>query len=549
MVLWYYFLMEKRTDLETSNTEMVTISRAEYEAIQARLSAQDEQLRSKTEELAETLLKNQWLLEQLKLTKKKLFGASSEQLDQMVMEQFGHLFNEAECWDASSYVKETKVKSHTRKRRSGSIEDVIPEGTPTEVVEHRLPEKDRICHVCGTEMVEIGTEVHRSLQMKPAQFWVREDVYYTYACKACEQETGEAVVVSTPREPSVLPGSYASPRAIAHIMTQKYVMHSPLYRLQQEFERQGLKLSRQTMSNWLLSASDTWLKPIYDELHRKLCKETVLHGDETTLQVLREAGKSATSKSYMWLYRTSGCAEHPIVLYEYQEDRKAKHAEEFLDGFSGWLHADGYRGYHKLPERIRVVGCAAHARRKFDEALSALPKEQQQTSQAAQALCYFAKLFRLEQSFAELKPEERYAKRLEQAKPVLDALLAWANDLIPRTAPKSALGKALHYLKEQWPYLVRYLEDGRLELSNNRAERSIKPFVMGRKNWLFANTPAGAQSSAVIYSLIETAKESGLDAYRYLVWVLKSAPSLSQVDENWVAELLPALAPQACKVQ
>ena len=547
MVLWYYFLMEKRTDLETSNTEMVTISRAEYEAIQARLSAQDEQLRSKTEELTETLLKNQWLLEQLKLTKKKLFGASSEQLDQMVMEQFGHLFNEAECWDASSYVKETKVKSHTRKRRSGSIEDVIPEGTPTEVVEHRLPEKDRICHVCGTEMVEIGTEVHRSLQMKPAQFWVREDVYYTYACKACEQETGEAVVVSTPREPSVLPGSYASPRAIAHIMTQKYVMYSPLYRLQQEFERQGLKLSRQTMSNWLLSASDTWLKPIYEELHRKLCQETVLHGDETTLQVLREAGKSATSKSYMWLYRTSGCAEHPIVLYEYQEDRKAKHAEEFLDGFSGWLHADGYQGYHKLPERIRVVGCAAHARRKFDEALSALPKEQQQTSQAAQALCYFAKLFRLEQSFAELKPEERYAKRLEQAKPVLDALLAWANDLIPRTAPKSALGKALHYLKEQWPYLVRYLEDGRLELSNNRAERSIKPFVMGRKNWLFANTPAGAQSSAVIYSLIETAKENDLDPYRYLLWVLESAPSLSQVDENWVAKLLPALAPQACQ--
>ena len=170
---------------------------------------------------------------------------------------------------------------------------------------------------------------------------------------------------------------------------------------------------------------------------------------------------------------------------EYQEDRKAKHAEEFLDGFSGWLHADRYQGYHKLPERIRVVGCAAHARRKFDEALTALPKEQQQTFRAAEALCYFAKLFQLEQSFAELKPEERYTKRLEQAKPVLDALLAWANDLIPRTAPKSALGKALHYLKEQWPYLVRYLEDGRLELSNNRAERSIKPFVMGRNYVLF----------------------------------------------------------------
>ena len=212
----------------------------------------------------------------------------------------------------------------------------------------------------------------------------------------------------------------------------------------------------------------------------------------------------------MWLYRTSGCAEHSIVLYEYQEDRKAKHAEEFLDGFSGWLHADRYQGYHKLPERIRVVGCAAHARRKFDEALTALPKEQQQTFRAAEALCYFAKLFQLEQSFAELKPEERYTKRLEQAKPVLDALLAWANDLIPRTAPKSALGKALHYLKEQWPYLVRYLEDGRLELSNNRAERSIKPFVMGRNYVLFPlRNGEGKRLGPVPISALAPAKCAG----------------------------------------
>ena len=169
-----------------------------------------------------------------------------------------------------------------------------------------------------------------------------------------------------------------------------------------------------------------------------------------------------------------------------------------------------YQGYRKLPERIRVVGCAAHARRKFDEALTALPKEQQQTSKAAEALCYFAKLFQLEQSFAELKPEERYTKRLEQAKPVLDALLAWANDLIPRTAPKSTLGKALHHLKEQWPYLVRYLEDGRLELSNNRAERSIKPFVMGRNYVLFPlRNGEGKRLGPVPISALAPAKCAG----------------------------------------
>ena len=238
-------------------------------------------------------------------------------------------------------------------------------------------------------------------------------------------------------------------------------------------------------------------------------------------------------KSYMWLYRTSGSAKQAIVLYEYQPTRKAEHAEAFLKGFSGWLHADGYQGYHKLPGNIRVVGCWAHARRKFDEALGTLPQEKRKDSPAAMGECYCSQLFKLEQALAELTPEERYEKRLEQEKPVLDALLSWANEMQTKTAPKSALGKAIHYLQEQWPYLTRYLEDGRLELSNNRAERSIKPFVMGRKNWLFANTPGGAQASSVIYSLIETAKENGLDPYQYLLWILRNAPVLSQADAAW----------------
>ena len=221
-----------------------------------------------------------------------------------------------------------------------------------------------------------------------------------------------------------------------------------MYRLEQEFNRQGLKLSRQTMANWLLNVSEKWLRPVYDVLHEQLCREPVLHADETTLQVLKEPGRSSTSKSYMWLYRTSGCAKQAIVLYEYQPTRKAEHAEAFLKGFSGGLHADGYQGYHKLPGNIRVVGCWAHARRKFDEALQTLPKEMQKNSPAAIGECYCSRLFKLEQALAELTPEERYKKRLEQEKPVLDALLSWANEMQARTAPKSALGKAIHYLWE-----------------------------------------------------------------------------------------------------
>ena len=262
---------------------------------------------------------------------------------------------------------------------------------------------------------------------------------------------------------------------------------------------------------------------------------------------LKEAAKKVEDGIEETLtYRTSGCVEQSIVLYEYQPTKKAEHAETFLRGFNGWLHADGYQGYHKLPGNIRVVGCWAHARRKFDEALQTLPKEMQKDSPAAIGECYCSRLFKLEQAFAELTPEERYEKRLEQAKPVLDALLSWANEMQAKTAPKSALGRAIHYLLEQWPYLARYLEDGRLELSNNRAERSMKPFVMGRKNWLFANTPGGAQASAMIYSLIETAKENGLDPYRYLLWILQTAPQLSETNKAWAESLLPANATEEC---
>ena len=243
----------KHTEMnETSNREMITISRAEYEAMQAQLDAktaelaeQNQKLEAKTAELAEenqklaaelteenrklaaelaqALLQNRLLMEQLKLSKRKLFGSSSEQLDQMVMDQFAHLFNEAEAWDADSVEPAKKAeKRKPRKRRSGSIDDVIPEGTPVEVVEHPLPENERVCSICGGELVQIGVEIRRSLQMEPARFWVREDSYPTYACKACEKETDEANVVSTPMEPAVIPGSFASPSAIAHLGVQKY---------------------------------------------------------------------------------------------------------------------------------------------------------------------------------------------------------------------------------------------------------------------------------------------------------------------------------------
>ena len=533
--------MKSTNEMQTSNAEMVTISRAEYE----KLLGQEQQLLTQNERLAKMEQQIEVLMEALRLARHKQFGASSEKSEDTLMEQLSFLFNEAEVFSAAEKEAEenvTTVVAHKRHKKHEYTLDSIPEGMPVEQVEHRLEGKDLVCPQCGDTMTEIGKEVVRTMKIIPAQTIVREDIYYTYACKRCSESADEGCetpVVKAPREKSIIPGSFATPEAIAHIMTQKFVMGSPLYRQEQEINRKGVHLSRQTMSNWILRAAEDYLAPVYEQLHRELLKRDVLHADETTLQVLHEPGKKPQTDSYMWLYRTSGDTDKPIVLYEYQPGRGAKHPKEFLSGYKGYLHTDGYVGYHDLGEDITVVGCWAHARRKFDEAVKSLPKGKVKGSSASQGLAYCNLLFAIEQGLAEKNAteKERYDERLEQAKPVLDAMFAWANS---RTAaPKSALGKAFHYLKEQWPYLTNYLKDGRLEISNNLAERSIKPFVIDRKNFLFANTPKGATGSAIMFSLIQTAIENGLDPYKYLTWLLKRAKDADLTDAQVVQNLLP----------
>ena len=531
--------MEKTDNYQTSTGEMVTISRAEYEKLQAQ-SKRVSELESRVD----------LLMEALRLARHKQFGASSEKSEDTLMEQLSFLFNEAEVFSVAEKEAEenvTVVAAHKRHKKHEYTLDNIPEGIPVEQVEHRLEGEDLVCPQCGVTMTEIGTEVVNKLKIIPAQTIVEQHVYYTYACQTCNKEDIETPVVKVPREKNIIPGSFATPEAIAHIMTQKFVMGSPLYRQEQELNRKGISLSRQTMSNWILKATEDYLTPVYEQLHKELLKRDVLHADETTLQVLHEPGKKPQSDSYMWLYRTSGDTDKPIVLYEYQPGRGAKHPKEFLAGYTGYLHTDGYAGYHDLGEDITVVGCWAHARRKFDEAVKSLPKGKAKGSSASQGLAYCNLLFEIEQGLSEETADERYEQRLKQAKPVLDAMLSWANT---RTAaPKSALGKAFHYLKEQWPYLTNYLKDGRLEISNNRAERSIKPFVIDRKNFLFANTPKGATGSAVMFSLIQTAIENGLDPYKYLTWLLRKAKDADLTDAGTVQSLLPWNAVTECQTK
>ena len=394
---------------------------------------------------------------------------------------------------------------------------------PVEVILHELPEEKRVCPDCGCPLHKMGEEVREELKIIPAKAVLVRHVRHIYACRHCEESSDRVPIVKASMPEPVIKGGFASPESVAHIAVQKFVMGSPLYRQEREWAQNGILLSRQTMSNWLVKASEGWLEPIYKEMKRQLSEHQVLHADETTLQVLHEDGKPARSKSYMWLYRTSGEAEHQIVLYDYQRDRKYTHPEAFLKDFSGFLHTDGYDGYHKLPDRITVVGCWAHLRRKFDEALQTLPKEKRDSSDAQKGIAYCDRLFHFEKQFALLSPEERREKREQLSKPMMEAFFTWADSL--RALPKSLLGKAVYYAQSQRKYLRAYLLDGRLEISNNRAENSIRPFVMGRKNWLFSNTPNGARASAVYYSLIVSARENGLVPFEYLTKIFTQAPN------------------------
>ena len=484
-----------------------------------KLVSENAELKNRVTEL-EALVK--YYEEQFRLAKHKQFGASSEKSEYDI-DQIS-LFNETEA-TASKDAPEpelVEIEKHYRKRKR-SASDRLPDDLPLEVIDHKLPDDEQLCGECGGALHVMGHEVRRELVIIPAQAKIVEHNQHIYSCRSCEKKGEHTPIVKAEMPEPVIKGSFASAESVAHIMTQKFVMSVPLYRQEQEWNRQGIMLSRQTMSNWLIRCAEDWLKPIYKRLKEELVKRDVLHGDETTLQVLHEPGKSAQQKSYMWMYRTSGDTNKAIVLYEYQPDRKWERPETFLKGFGGYLHADGYDGYHNLPANITVVGCWAHMRRKFDEALKVLPEKDREGCGAMVGKRYCDRLFEIERELAEMKPAERHQKRSELSKPIVDEFFSWAENL--NALPKSLFGQAVQYASNQRAYLERYLLDGRLEISNNRAERSIKPFVIGRKNWLFNNTPGGAKSSSVIYSIIETANENHLNPFAYLVFLLNNTPN------------------------
>lgn len=462
----------------------------------------------------------QYYENQLLNAKRRQFGTSSERIEGQLS-----LFPEEKI----SPPPETEEITYQRKKQKGKREEDLS-GLPVVREECELSGSDRQCPACGKEMKDIGVIVRRQIEIIPAKAYLKEHAVHSYACSdiACEEKRGKTMIQKADAPKPLINGSLASPSLVAHIAVQKYSNGMPLYRLEKGFQYDGVAISRQTMSNWVIRCAEDYLEPIYHRLIETLLKETVLHADETTLQVLHEPGRAASSKSYEWLYRTSGYADHSIVIYDYKETRKQEHPQNFLKTFQGYLHTDGYQGYHNLTPGIIVVGCWAHARRLWENMYKNLP--QKEDSAAEKGLAYIRALFDNERKFKKYTPNKRYQERLEKSRPIAEDFFTWVETL--NALPQSPLGKAVHYALSQRKYLENIFLDGRLELSNNRAERSIKPFVTGRKVWLFSNTPAGAKASSILYSIVETAKENHLHPFHYITYLLESLPNASSKDIN-----------------
>jgi transposase len=495
---------------------------------------------SKTVAEQELLIKH--YEEQLLLSRRRQFGSSSEKSPDQL--HFENVFNEPEAQTDQSLPEPAYEQiTYKRRKRAGKREEDL-EGLPAERIDYELPESERSCPECGDIMRDIGVTVRDELEIIPARVIHKEHAVHAYACATCEKNSDHTPVIKAKAPAPLISGSLASPSAVAHIATQKYVNGVPLYRQEKGLEYDNVNLSRQTMANWLVYCSQNYLAAIYSMLTGYLLKETCLHADETTVQVLHEPDRAAQTRSYEWLYRTSGFTEHPVVIYEYKETRNQEHPKAFLKGFEGYLHTDGYQAYHNLPSEITVVGCWAHCRRYWEKLYETVPVSKRNGSNAERGLVYINLLFAYEDEYQDLTPEERHKKRLECSKPVSDEFFDWVSTL--QALPKSLFGEAVHYALAQREYLENVYLDGRLELSNNRAERSIKPFVTGRKAWLFANTPNGAEASSIIYSIIETAKENNLHPFQYLKYLLETLPAAKTGD---LEALLPwsETLPECCR--
>lgn len=464
------------------------------------------------------------LQEQIDYLTKKLFGKSSEKHLTQIEGQMS-LFDEAEVEADSSAPEpdfpEVEVKSHTRKPKSKNNDKYA--NLPVEKVILELSDRELICPQCGSKLIRIGEEyIREEIEFIPAT--MRRVQYYsvTYKCDECcsgKSGASRGYLIKTAGPDPIMKKSPASVSSVAWVMYQKYNNAIPLYRQEEEWKTlHGATITRATLANWIITCAKEYLKPLYEYFHKELIKRRFLMADETTTQVLKEPGRSAESTSYMWLFRTGEDGEPPIILYHYSQTRARTNAASFLQGFEGYLMTDGYQGYNDLPG-VKRCACYAHIRRAFADAI---PKgsEKDFSNPAVQGVEYCDKLFYYERMANDkgFTYEERKKYRLEKEKPILDAFWKWLEEQKP--ARNSRMYKAVNYVMNRKSYAETYLEDGRCSFSNNPSENSIRPYTVGRKNWLFSDSQKGAEASSICYTMVEMAKANDLNVLSYLNYIL-----------------------------
>ncbi len=479
------------------------------------------------------------LEEQIRLLRHQMFVRKSEKLAREVDTGQILLFNEVEQIESQATEQESiEVPAHTRRRGKRKP---LPEELPRVEVIHDISEEEKKC-ACGAEKSRIGEETSEKLDYIPAKMQVIKHIRYKYACKVCEGiETEGSVVSIAPMPAQLLPKSIATAGLVAYIIISKYADALPLYRQEKIFERLGIELKRQTMATWVIKVAQR-CTPLLELLNQEIRSGPLIQIDETRVQVLKEPGREATTQSYMWVFR-GGNLSSPAILYQYHPTRAGDAAKAFLGEYTGYVQTDGYVGYEFVDEMpgVKHLGCWAHARRKFMEAQKAQGNKsrKKKKSNADIALDYIGNLYAIEQSAIDrnLDPAQVYALRQKKAVPILEEFFMWLEEMSLITPPGRLLGKAITYAINQWDRLVVYVKDGRLQPDNNLAENAIRPFVVGRKNWLFSSTPDGAHASASLYSLIETAKANDLEPYWYLRYLFDRLPA-AETEEDY-RSLLP----------
>ena len=506
-----------------------------------QLQDQNDKLSGEIQELNK---KMEVLIEQVTLANKNRFGRSSEKMMDTsqicFMEVDGTIvfFNEAEAVsDLDAEEPDTLENKPARKPKAVGKKEADIKDLPVNIINHYLTDEKLVAEFGENGWKQLPDVISKRYRFIPAKVEIDEHHVGVYASKTDDR------IIKADHPKALLHGSLVSPTIAAAIMNGKYVNAVPLYRLEQEFSRYGLTITRQNMANWMIRLGESYLAVLYDYLHQKLYDYHVIQADETPVLVNRD-GRSAGTKSYMWVYRSGHLyTDKQIVLYDYHKTRNSSHPREFLRNYSGICVTDGYQVYHTIEkerEDLQIAGCWVHARRKFDEALTVIPKAHQNKSNAFLVIKQIQAIYREEGKLNKLSSEERLMQRQLVIKPLVDALFAYLKKMEPTVPASGQLRKAYTYILNQEKYLRVFLEDGEVPIDNNASERAIRGFCIGKKNWQMIDTIKGAHSSAIIYSIAETAKANNLKPYDYFVYLLEEIPKyMEQKDRTFLEELLP----------